>query len=498
MTWNVVCQCLSGLTWPRLGGKLLLLVMLVAITVACQPLLVDPSLGEGTIPAEAAPIQGAPGLDDPLYPLLGNGGYDVQHYQLELTVDPATNTLTGTAILTATALADLATFNLDLLGLTVTALTINGESAVHERTGQEMTLIPAAPLAARQNFTVAISYGGNPQAVVDPGVPFTGVGWLYYADVGSYVLSEPSGAMGWFPNNNHPTDKATYSFHVTVPADYMVAANGLLQTIIERGDWHTYHWEATDPMASYLATVNVARFEMVQETGPADLPIINFFPPEQSQRLQRKFAVTNEMLDYFSSAIAPYPFESYGAIVMDAALGGALETQTRSIFGRSATVDLIIAHELAHQWFGNHISPATWRDLWLNEGFATYFQHLWTEHSKGKTIFDATMRGMHVAIRSQQLPPPADPPLDDLFGPSVYIRGAITLHALRLTVGDDVFWEIVQTYYARHQGGNASTADFIAVAETVSGEDLTDFFQAWLYAAEIPELPGQPEGNAAP
>jgi aminopeptidase N len=474
----------------EIGLKVLVFIGVTAAIVACQPLLVAP-MDEAALTVVQHPVRGAAGLDDPLYPQLGNGGYDVQHYTIDLAVDIDTNTISGTTTIAATALADLAAFNLDLAGLTITDLTVNAAVAPYTRAGHELTITPTVAIATDTPFTVAITYGGSPQPVVDPGVPFSGVGWLYYEGVGSYVLSEPSGAMNWYPNNNHPTDKATYAFTITVPEAYVVAANGLLVDITEQDGLHTYHWEASDPMASYLATVNVARFDMLQEEGPAGLPIINFFPPDRSMRMQRNFAVTSAMIAHFSELIAPYPFESYGAIVMEVALGGALETQTRSIFGRSATIDMIIAHELAHQWFGNSVSPATWRDLWLNEGFATYFQHLWTEEVKGKAVFDATMRGSYAAIKEQQMPPPGDPPLENLFGPSVYVRGAMTLHALRLTVGDETFFGILRSYYARFAGGNASTADFIAVAEEVSGEELTAFFDGWLYAAAVPDLPGE-------
>ncbi len=472
----------------QFGLKLLLLISLMMAVSACQPLIVAPPTDAGMTLVQH-PIRGTPGLDDPLYPQLGNGGYDVQHYTIQLAVDVDTNTISGTTTIAATALVDLAAFNLDLVGLTIVDLTLNQEEASYTRIGQELTITPTLPLAMGTPFTVAVTYRGNPHPVVDPGVPFEGVGWLHYPDVGSYVLSEPSGAMNWYPNNNYPTDKATYSFYITVPDAYVVAANGLLINIIEQDGLHTYHWEASDPMASYLATVNVARFDMVREEGPDGLPIINFFPTQSSNRMQRNFANTGEMIAYFSQLIGPFPFESYGAIVMEGSLGGALETQTRSIFGPSATIEIIIAHELAHQWFGNSVSLATWSDLWLNEGFATYFQYLWLEHTKGKAIFDATILGSYTAIKTGMMPPPGDPPLDNLFGPSVYVRGAMTLHALRLTVGDDRFWEILQTYYARYQGGNAGTADFIAVAEAVSGQDLTEFFQGWLYADTVPELP---------
>jgi len=471
-------------------------ITLVLTTVACQGVLVPLTPGAtipGTVPPPTAAVNpgvaGADGVDDSLYPLLGNGGYEVDHYTIVLAADPVQNIISGTTTITATALVDLASFNLDLSGLTVQAVTVNDQPAVFGRDGQELTITPASVLATGALFQVTVAYSGNPTPVSDPGVPFEAVGWLHFEGVGSYVLSEPSGAMSWYPSNNHPSDKATYTFRITVPEPYVVAANGLLVDEIDQGEERTFVWEASDPMTTYLATVNIAQFERVQSEGPNGLPIINFFPPTSSERLQRNFAVTNEMIEYFSELIGPYPFASYGAIVMEVPFGGALETQTRSIFGRSATVDMIIAHELAHQWFGNSVSPASWRDIWLNEGFATYFHHLWTEHEKGQTVFNATMRGLHAAIRTRALPAPGNPTLDELFGSAVYERGAWTLHALRLLVGDETFFAIVRTYYAQYQGGMASTADFIAVAEAVSGEDLTDFFQAWLYGEAIPDIP---------
>ena len=492
---NAISNLIRRQGWALLR---MLVILFVLTTMACQGLIVRPTPGTilpGTVPAAAtAPpviegVAGAPGLDDELYAQLGNGGYDVAHYTIVLTVDPENSTISGTTTISATALTDLASFNLDLSGLTVSTVTVNSAGAPFTRDGQELTITPPTVLVNGDPFSVTVAYGGVPAPVTDPGVPFEAVGWLHFDEVGTYVISEPSGAMSWYPNNNHPSDKATYTFRITAPEPYVVAANGLLVGELDVGERRTFVWEASDPMASYLATINVAEFDMVESEGPGGLPMINFFPVESSTRLQRTFAVTNEMIEHFSELIGPYPFESYGAIVMEVPFGGALETQTRSIFGRTATVDMIIAHELAHQWFGNSISPATWRDIWLNEGFATYFHHLWTEHTKGATVFNATMRGMHGAIRARDLPPPGDPALDELFGPAVYERGAWTLHALRLTLGDEIFFEILRTYYAAHAGGNATTADFIAVAETVSGEDLTAFFQAWLYAKEIPDIP---------
>lgn len=473
------------LSWMMLGLGL----------TACQPLIVDPRATTPPDTAKAAALApvtageaGADGLGDELYPQLGNSGYDVQHYTIELAVDVLSNTITGTTTITAQATAALTSFNLDLLGLTVNQVAVNGTAATFSREGQELTITPTTPLENAQPFTVVVAYGGNPAPIEDPGIPFETIGWLDYDKEGIYVFSEPSGAMSWYPVNNHPLDKATYTFRITAPTPYVVAANGLLVDEIDQGDQRTYVWEASDPMASYLATINIAQFDVVKETGPDGLPLINFFPTALTRRLQREFKVTSDMIAYYSELIGPFPFESYGAIVMSTPFGGALETQTRPVFGSTATMETIIAHELAHQWFGDSISLTRWQDIWLNEGFATYFHQLWTEHTKGKKIFDATMRGTYTAMKLRGMGPPGNPPAADLFGAAVYVRGAWTLHALRLKVGDETFFQIIHTYYDRYRGGHATTADFIAVANEVSGQALDDLFQAWLYDEAVPDV----------
>lgn len=472
-----------------------LAVVLLLCLTACQPLIVDPrGQGAGVItaaqPTATEATAGAAGLGDPLYPQLGNGGYDVQHYTIELAVDMTNSAITGTTTITALATAALSSFNLDLLGLDVDHVTVNEAPATFTHNGQELTITPATALTADQPFSVTVAYGGVPEPVSDPGVPFEAVGWLDYDTEGIYVLSEPSGAMSWYPVNNHPLDKATYTFRITAPEPYVVAANGLLVDEIAEGAWRTYVWEVRDPMVSYLATVNIAEFDVIREEGPAGLPIINFFPPARSRWLQRDFAPTAAMITYYSELIGPFPFESYGAIVMDVPFGGALETQTRPVFGSTATMEMIVAHELAHQWFGNSVSLTSWQDIWLNEGFATYLHHLWTEHTKGKTVFNATLRGMYTTMKLRQMPPPGKPDLSGIFDGSVYTRGAWTLHALRLEVGDDTFFQILRTYYVRYQNSNATTADFIAIAEEVSGQALDDLFQAWLYGEAVPDVAG--------
>jgi aminopeptidase N len=296
--------------------------------------------------------------------------------------------------------------------------------------------------------------------------------------------------MTWFPCNNHPTDKATFSFYISVSEPYVVAANGILQDEIEDEDRTTYIFEASDPMATYLAAVNVAEFQLIIDEGPEGLPIHNYFPPDAPQRVISEFETVPDMIAFYSEIFGPYPFESIGVVVIpDSRYSGAIENQTLITFGLNAVGEEIIAHELVHQWFGDSVSVATWQDMWMSEGFATYGAALWLEHSQGHGAFEQTMASYYDALSFTTHPPPTDPTPEDIFGITVYYRGALALHALRLEVGDEAFFDILATYYDRYQYGYASTADFMAVAEAVSGRDLGELFQAWLFDAELPPMP---------
>ena len=460
----------------------------------------------GCITAGAALAQtarpGDAGLGDPYFPLLGNGGYDVQHYTIDLTADVEDNTVLATVTIDAVATQALSAFNLDFLGFFVADVTVNGKRVVYERDGREMTLFLKEPLDEGEAFTTTVTYFGVPgEGVADPYDVF-GLGWANYGD-GVFVASEPAGAARWFPANDHPLDKATFTFRITVPEEYVVAANGLLrETRAARGGMMTYVWETEYPMATYLATVNIGDFVRQEDEGPDGLPIRNYFPAQLAQRGTRVFENQPRMLALFSDLFGPYPFEAYGAVVVDTPLGFALETQTLSLFGREVLSvfsfgrdpQSVIAHELAHQWFGNSVSPASWQDIWLHEGFATYAQALWIDHERGAEALADYMRGLYAyisspALQDPRIAAPGSPPPEALFNPSVYQRGGWTLHALRLRVGDEAFFEILPTYYQRFAYGNATTEDFIAVAEEVSGEDLDEFFRAWLYETEVPPVP---------
>ena len=322
------------------------------------------------------------------------------------------------------------------------------------------------------------------------------MGWIATGD-GSFVMSEPEGASTWYPVNDHPSDKATYTFHVEVPDGTTAVANGnLVSRTPNPSGSVTWTYDVEQPMASYLAEVAIGDYQVTDTPGPAGITIRNAFDSTIASDVAPAFASTPDMISFFESLFGPFPFDIYGALVVSERTGEALETQTLSIFGDDVVsgddASVVVPHELAHQWFGDSVSLESWKDIWLNEGFATYGEWLWTEHAGGASVAQ-TAHATQAKLRegSDPMPPPGDPGVQNLFGPSVYLRGALTLQALRSTVGDSLFFDILRTYASRYAGANATTADFISVATQVSGRnDLQPLFDAWLYQSPLPDLPG--------
>ena len=454
-------------------------------------------MGLFTLNAVFAQEAGDSGVGDSLYPEFGNGGYDVQHYTVDLTVSPEENLITnGVVTIEAIATQDLSAFNLDFTGFEDVNASVNDSYAEVERDGQEMTITPGEPIAEGDEFTVVVRYTGEPESALSVAIPvFTG--WVYYGD-GIYVVSEPDGAAAFYPVNDHPLDKATYSLRVTVPKPYSVAMNGIVTEIIDNGDTTTTVSDVNQPMASYLLTINIADFELVDEgTGASGVPIRNYFDAGLPDIVRAAFEDQEAMMVYFESLFGDYPFDIYGGVVVNSEVGGALETQTLSIYGADMFYEddlfnneAVVAHELSHQWFGDSVSVADWSDIWLNEGWATYAEELWIAHDNGgDSVLDERMREYYQFAIDVELEPPGNPPANDLFNGSVYYRGGLLLHALRVRVGDDVFFEIAREWVSRYAYGNAGTDEFIALASEISGDDLTAFFDAWLYQDEIPPIP---------
>lgn len=447
----------------------------------------------GACRPQPPPAPPEPGIGDRYFPSLGNVGLDVQHVTLDLRADVASETISGSASLSIVATQPLARFSLDFVGLTVQHVTIDGRPAAFEREAGELWITPRAPIPAGTNFRVRVDYAGAPGQAAPPGAfPFA-QGWQFF-DGGAFVASEPDGASRWFPANDHPTDKATYTLRITVPQAYVVAANGRLAEVTEDRGERTYVWEADDPLASYLVTVVVAELEGRESVMADGLPLRSYFPADTDEAAIRPFAVIPDILAYYEAVFGDYPFETYGTVVVPADLSFALETQTLTLYGRDFPgTESVIAHELAHEWFGNSVSVARWEDVWLSEGFATYASYLWYEQLTDRQHAADELHRLYRMLNESEVRlnlPIGDPGPERLFDRSVYVRGALTLEALRETVGDSVFFEILRTYADRYRHGNATTQDFVDVAEALSRRDLDAFFSDWLYEVEVPFVPG--------
>ena len=432
---------------------------------------------------------GADGLGDVLYPQLGNGGYDVQHYTIDLRFTPEENFIDGATEIAAIAQQDLASFNLDLFGLEVAAVAVNDVPAAFERIDFELVITPSASLAEGDNFSVRVEYSGTPEPINDPAVPIP-LGWQAYPDGFFAAVSQPSGAMNWFPSNNHPLDKASFTFRITAPPPNTAAANGILSDVIENDDgWRTFVWEAADPMATYLTLIAIGDFiEVRDDSGAA--PIRSYFPsridPEVIPTIPG-YDLMQDMMTWLSGLFGDYPFETYGVALVPE-FPGALETQTLSIFGLPSFTEDVMMHELAHQWFGNSVTVAQWKDIWLHEGFATYLMALWEGERWGVSAYDEQIASYH-ADSSDVLIAPGDAEIGQLFEWGLYARSALVLHALRQEVGDDAFFAILRSFYETYAYSSVVTSDFIDLAETVSGQDLDALFEAWLYSDKVPDLP---------
>jgi hypothetical protein len=655
---------------------------------------------------------GAPGIGDPYFPLDGNGGYNVRHYFLDVTYNPATDVLGGVATIRARATQNLSRFNLDLDGLTVRSITVEGRPATWTRNGGELRVTPQRGIFDTQFFTVVVRYRGVPQTLAD------GSGFIH-TDDGALVIGEPHVAATWYPVNDHPSDKATYRFKITVPRGLEAVANGALQSRRTAGGWTTWTWQAREPMASYLTTATVGQFDLrsyrktitgnrsirywdaidpdlfdpvaVPRTGnqfavsqqsepsykrlartisvPAGGATLSFWvdrdtetnwdhlfveahtvgrndwttlrdlnghtsrdtgfvcpfwlelhpflthyqtdngdgtcspqgttgrwwavsgsndgwerwrvnlspyagrdvqvsityasddlvqahgvfiddivvstgqgttsfendgnvrdgwtvpgapagsapnpndwivgtvkdtPRPLGEVAEDSLARQNEVLNFLSNRFGPYPFTVAGGIVDDEdSLGFALENQTRPIYSKyffydPLNGDSVVVHELAHQWYGDSLAVARWQHIWLNEGFATYAEWLWSAReglASAQEIFDDLYSiPADDPFWSLKI---GDPGPDHLFDFPIYGRGAMTLHQLRLAVGDADFFRILRRWAASQANGNVTTAEFIRLAERVSGENLDALFDAWLFTPSKPDL-AAPRSSAAP
>ncbi|MFC6934103.1 M1 family metallopeptidase [Actinomadura yumaensis] len=452
------------------------------------------------VPADAAAVArftpGAPGAGDPYFPDMGNGGYDVAHYDIGLKYDPATKGIQAVTRITARATQNLSRFDLDFQGpLKISALAVNGRKASYTRSGaQELVITPRKGLRKNSRFTVTVAYSGVPQTIDDATLGTSG--WVPTPD-GGVMLNQPIGAATVYPVNDHPTDKATYSFTLAAPKNLTTLANGDFKGKRTKGGWTVSRWEMRSPMASELAMIAIGRYDVVSGRTKAGVP--NLTATDQALGTKPGLAAdfqkqTGVVTDWLASVYGRYPFRSTGGITVKANVGYALETQGRPVYDltrRPGTIPSggLLAHELGHQWFGDAVSPERWADIWLNEGFATYSEWLYAEKFEGKPV-QTSFGELYATPESDDLwkGKVSDPGRDGIFDGLVYDRGAMAIHALRTAIGDRAFFRLLKEWPARYGGGNASTADFEAFAKRISGKNLDALFRTWLHSEGKPSL----------
>ncbi|AQZ60634.1 Membrane alanine aminopeptidase [[Actinomadura] parvosata subsp. kistnae] len=421
---------------------------------------------------------------DPYFPAHGDHRYGVSHYDLRLTYRVAANRLDGTALLTVTAAQPLSALELDFAQLRVAGVTVDGLPARYAHGRGKLRVTPSRPLAAGERVVVGVRYSGKPVPVPSP---WGGLGWEELSD-GALVAGQPIGAPSWFPCNDRPGDKASYRISVTTATPYQVIANGALLARRRGAGNTTWIYEQPEPMATYLASVQIGRYQ-ISEYGGARLA----HPPRLATRVRHDFARQGQMMALFGDLFGPYPFTGYTVVVADDDLEIPVEAQGMSIFGRNHVDGVrggerLVAHELAHQWFGNSLTVARWSDIWLQEGFATYAEWLWSESSGGPPAAEHARRWRH---RLTQLPQDfvlSDPGAPALFDDRVYKRGALTLHALRGAMGDEPFFTALRAWTAAHRHGTVTTGEFAEHVQRHTDRPVAPLLSAWLHDRSLPDL----------
>ena len=445
--------------------------------------------GSPTSSATGFPTLGSASSGDPYTPTSGNTGYSVDHYDLVLDYRLLTNRLAATATITASATSRLAKFSLDLAGLTVERLTVDGQRPKKlTQTARKIAVTLAEEIPAGGEFVVVVRYRGAPHPVHSL---WGDLGWEELAD-GVLVAGQPSGAPSWFPCNDHPSDKASYRIQVACEEPYTVVANGNLVSRMSRAGRTTWVYESPEPMATYLATVQIGRYS--RREAAASVPVSLFYPADLARKVAVDFGRIGDMISLFERMFGPYPFGRYSVVVTSDVLEIPLESQSLATFGRNHVdgehgSDRLIAHELAHQWFGNSLTVGSWRDIWLHEGIACYAEWLWSEESGGRS---AQQNAVAHRKRLAELPRDiviGDPGPADMFDDRVYTRGALAIHAVRRALGDAVFFAGLRDFVATHRHGTVTPQDFVAVMSASTGtEAVAKLMTSWLYSTGLPQL----------
>ncbi|WP_369034707.1 M1 family metallopeptidase [Streptomyces adonidis] len=436
---------------------------------------------------------------DPYFPANGDARYRVHRYELALDYRPGPNRLAGTARINAIAgRSPLAEFQLNLGDFKIGRIRVDGKAAHYTHRGGRLRIRPAKAPRPGAAFTVEVHWAGNPKPVSSP---WGGLGWEELED-GALVASQPIGAPSWYPCNDRPADKASYQISITTPSAYSVVAGGRLLTRTTKASTTTWVYEQSAPTSSYLVGLSIGKYQTVLlgDPGLGGVPQHGHIPAELLPEFSRDFARQPAMMELFQELFGPYPFGEYAVVVTEEELDVPVEAQGLSLFGAnhvdgSRSSERLVAHELAHQWFGNSVSIADWRHIWLNEGFAKYAEWLWSERSGGRSAQQhAAVAHRLLAGRPQDLRL-ADPGRKLMFDDRLYQRGGLTVHAVRCALGDEVFFRMLRGWAGLHRGGSVSTGTFTAYVARFAVEPLDELLNAWLYEGALPKLPTSDTGG---
>ncbi|MEV6603965.1 M1 family metallopeptidase [Kutzneria sp. NPDC051319] len=460
------------------------------------------SIGVG-VPAFANPTPGADHLGDRVFTNLGNGGYDVGHYDVAFDYRPGTPLMDSGVRIDATATQDLSSFSLDSTVRKINSVRVDGRPAQFrtQDSTEKLYVTPDRPLAKGKRFTVEISYVSD--RTYDPVSPAPAdprnVHWFEKPD-GFVTFAQPDRAHEFFPGNDHPSDKATITSHITVPSDVQAVSNGTLRDKKAEGGRTTYTFGTKDPIPTDTAVFAVGHFTEIDAKGPNGLPLRSYVATAQADASKTFVDDIPSQVAWVEKQLGPYPFETYGVLGVDGGYFAAMENATLSTFDAKSGLQGDIAltatmvHELVHQWFGDAVSVNRWSDdMWLSEGHASLYSFLY----QGDKGFRPTETGLKQwyeqdnSFRASDGPPGR--PKDTISVLGTTNSAALMLYGLRTMAGSDTFQRIEQTFFRQFRNRAASTQDYVDVANRVSGKDYTAYFKDWLYGDHTPPMPGHPD-----
>ncbi len=419
-------------------------------------------------------------------------GFDVEKYEIFLTINDQTQYLDGHVIATVNAEEAMSVIEWDLVGLTATAIEVNGVMQNNFSQNDTHVIIPLTGINDGDQFTTTVYYSGNPTMS-----PVYGCG-MFFQNGSVFTISDPDASRYWWPCYDHPWDKAIVDLHVTIRDDWVAACNGLRDSIVDNGDGtKTHNWLGSNPMTTYLACITAGNYHELPLQYYNGIPIQDFVLPTQIANATEDLSRLPDMMSAFSQMFGEYPFEKYGQTTVSMGVYGAMEHQTMTTLNSymitgTHQYDTIFAHELSHQWFGNCLSILEFKDVWLNEGFATYCEALWTEYDQGYQAmcdyYRDEISGYYLSYANSYGPHTTyDPPFNALFTPVTYEKPGSVLHMLRARVGTEMFFNILQSWFQEYYNGNVKSSEFEEKCEELTGENFDQFFDQWIYGSGIPE-----------